>query len=272
MRVLVVAVAVALTACSHGGPPPKPGFGVVIDQTGWLVATAEKTTRLPSFQGNDYVHVGWNHIGWAEVSPGKMALIGNETLALVTAEGEQKATDCAFCSSVGAYGEHLFATRANGGAALGFDIVEFDDQLREIASTSMQRFAGPSNGLPNEDLSAPKVIRISEDDVVVAYVASNGTARGGPDVIAKYSRAGALLDHVVVDGRTTLQTVSPNRQYVALAAYGSAAMRAIRTHGCGFSISRQCENSTPNLTCRQPTRPPRSRGSTSTNCAGVGTP
>ncbi len=195
------------------------GFAILSTDSGLAITDGIGARTLTSFAPKDG---NWNGAAAAWRDRGTAFVVSGNVIGIVDATGERRTAPCMDCRGVALAGDIAITARANYRAGDGFDLVEFDGSLGEIRSTPSARLNERWLGIrTDEDSRPPDVLAATDEHIYLTYASRLGGARRGPQVVARYSRAGQLLSYLMIDGKTFDAEVSPDQRYLALTAGGS---------------------------------------------------
>lgn len=168
----------------------------------------------------------------APVSATELAVLGDSSIAIVTAEGVERSAPCLECSGLAVRGDRIATVRDNHAPGRDFDIVEFDLDL-QVAGRTPAPFAVervlPGDRLP---IQASMLGVNSSDQYVISHISVGGGGRGGPDVVGLYSPEGELIEFTHSRGR--IVDIDWSRDRALFATLGRSSGGACAS---GFYIS-----------------------------------
>jgi hypothetical protein len=143
--------------------------------------------------------------------------VGDELVAIDLATGALTRRPCPGCNGVAVAGDEVIS--ADG----SFTMYRFDAELGLAATIPMEHVSEPRDPeAPQEiDPVVPTVLGAVDGRVAMSYRTTNGSVRGGPDVVSFYGLDGALQKSWTVDGLVLSSAVDAGGTRLLLGVGGS---------------------------------------------------
>lgn len=218
---IVVAAAVSASCSNETAPIASAarGFAILSTNSGLVLADGAHSRALPSFQSKEG-NWGAADAVWREA--GLAVVVFGDVIGLVDADGERRTAGCLRCLGVALAGDTAITIRPNYRPGDGFELVEFDSDLRQIRTTPAARLNERWLGVRiQENPLPPMVLAADGDSVYLTHASRLSGARSGTEIVARYSRSGERQDYLRIDGLARKASLSPDKRLLALSAGGS---------------------------------------------------